>query len=239
MNLRDDTSIVPFRARDSYDQRTTPQQDSFPIEDTGLRRSHIDNFSNRHEGYSPGPLFAQKRHASYPTGDDSPSRHALVSESALCGRRESDSRASPTSRFPYTSSSVPSTASAPTNDSYSSSPSVPRSSISSISLSERLSPDSISPGVISHPGLDMSDSPGVASLSLNPSPRPSLSRTNHTRALSKSRPLIAARKLFKRPGLSKHKSLPKFHDAYVCECCSKKRKKFDSREELKHGFPAQ
>ncbi|PVH84447.1 hypothetical protein DL98DRAFT_512348 [Cadophora sp. DSE1049] len=232
INLNDDASSVTSRSRESYDQRVTPEHDDFPMEDTGFRRLHIDDYSNRHEGYSPGATVGQKRRASSPPGDDGPSLHTVGSASDLYRRRESASRASPTPRFHSNSGSVSSTASAPRNNSYASTLSVTASSITSMSSYGRLSPGGISPGGISNPGSDMSDSPYVTSLSLNPSPRGSLSRTNHNRALSESRPLMTSRKLSESLGTSKHDSPPKMHGVYMCECCPKKPKKFDSQEEL-------
>jgi len=227
MNVNDDASSVTSRSRESYDPRTTPDHDDFPMEDTGFRRLHTDDYSNRHEG--------QKRRASSPPGHDGPSLHTVGSASDLYKRRESASRASPTPRFHSNSGSVSSTASVPRNNSYASTLSVTTSSITSLSSYGRLSPGGLSPSGISNPGSDMSDSPYVTSLSLNPSPRGSLSRTNHNRALSESRPLMTSRKLSESLG-TKHDSPPKIHDVYMCECCPKKPKKFDSQEELKYIF---
>ncbi|KAG4437580.1 hypothetical protein IFR05_006919 [Cadophora sp. M221] len=233
INFNDDASSVTSRSRESYDQRITPEHDvDFHMEDTGFRRLHIDDYSNRSEGYSPGASVGQKRRASSPPGDDGPTLHTVGSASDLYRRRESASRASPTPRFHSTSGSVSSTASAPRNNSYASTLSVTASSITSMSSYGRLSPGGVSPGGLSNAGSDMSDSPYVTSLSLNPSPRGSLSRANHNRVLSESRPLMTSRKLSESLGTSKHNSPPKIHGVYMCECCPKKPKKFDSQEEL-------
>jgi hypothetical protein len=79
----------------------------------------------------------------------------------------------------------------------------------------------------------MADSPYVTSLSLNPSPRGSLSRTNHTRTISETRPLMTSRKLPDSLSHGKQNSAPKMQGVFMCECCPKKPKKFDSQEELK------
>ncbi|KAH7356713.1 hypothetical protein BKA65DRAFT_213005 [Rhexocercosporidium sp. MPI-PUGE-AT-0058] len=233
LNFNDDTSSVTSRSRDGHDQRITPEQDvDFHMEDTGFRRLHIEDYSNRPEGYSPGATVGQKRRASSPPGDDGPALHTVGSASDLYRRRESASRASPTSRFHSNSGSVSSTASGPRNNSYASTLSVTASSITSMSSYGRLSPGGVSPGGISNAGSDMSDSPYVTSLSLEPSPRGSLSRPNHNRVMSESRPLMTSRKLSESLGTSKHNSPPKRHGVFMCECCPKKPKKFDSQEEL-------
>jgi hypothetical protein len=105
---------------------------------------------------------------------------------------------------------------------------VAASSITSMSSYGRLSPGGISPG-----SSDMSDSPYVTSLSLNPSPRGSVPRPNHQRTLSETRPIMTSRKLSDNMGHSKHSTAPKIQGVFMCECCPKKPKKFDSQEELK------
>jgi hypothetical protein len=79
----------------------------------------------------------------------------------------------------------------------------------------------------------MSDSPYVTSLSLNPSPRGTLSRSNHNRTISETRPLMTSRKLSDSLSHGKHNGAPKKQGGFMCECCPKKPKKFDSQEELK------
>jgi hypothetical protein len=91
----------------------------------------------------------------------------------------------------------------------------------------------LSPGGISPVPTDGSDSPYVTSLSLNPSPRGSLSRTNHQRTLSESRPLMTSRKLSDSINNAKQSNVPRMQGGFICECCPKKPKKFDSQEELK------
>jgi hypothetical protein len=70
-------------------------------------------------------------------------------------------------------------------------------------------------------------------LPLNPSSQGSLSRTNHERALSVSKPLMATRKLSNTVIYSNQSTGPKIQGALMCECCPKKTKKFDSKNELK------
>jgi hypothetical protein len=93
----------------------------------------------------------------------------------------------------------------------------------------------LSPGESPAP-TEGSDSPYVTSLSLNPSPRGSISRPNRGRAMSDTRPLMTSRKLSDTIH-SKQGAGPKIHGAFICECCPKKPKKFDSPDELKYFTP--
>ncbi|KAH8685548.1 hypothetical protein BGZ60DRAFT_522839 [Tricladium varicosporioides] len=227
MSAGDDTSSVTSRSRESYDQRVSPDHEGdFHMEDTGLRRLYIDEYASRPD-YSPNARTGEKRRASSPPVDDGPSLHTVGSASDLFRRRESASRSSPTPRLHSTSGSVSSIASGPRNSSYASSTlSIAASSLTSMSSSYgRLSPGGVSPG-----GADSLDSPYGPSHSLNPSPRGSCSRSAHQRNLSETRPLIQSRKLS--DSLSQKPSIPKIQGIFMCECCPKKPKKFDSQEDL-------
>lgn len=227
MSIGDDASSVTSRSRDGYDQRTSPDcEGDFNMEETGFRRLQIDEYTGRLDSYSPGSTAGQKRRASSPPGDDGPTLHTVGSASDLFRRRESVSRTSPVPRFHSNSGSVSSTASGPRNNSYASTLSIAPSSATSMSSYGRLSPGGISPG-----GTDISDSPYLASL--NPSPRGSVSRTNHHRTLSSdTRSLMSSRKVLENSNSSKHSASPKLQGVYMCECCPKKPKKFDTPEEL-------
>jgi hypothetical protein len=234
MSVCDDASSVTSRSRDGYDQRVSPDQDvDFQMEETGLRRLHLEDYASRPDAYSPGATAGQKRRASSPPGEDGPSLHTVGSASDLFRRRESASRTSPGPRFHSSSGSVSSTASGPRCNSYASTTlSIGASSITSMNSYGRLSPGGLSPVP-----TDGSDSPYVTSLSLNPSPRGDLSRTNHNRNFSETRPIMTSRKLSDSIGHSKHNSTPKMQGVFICECCPKKPKKFDCQEDLKY-FPS-
>ena len=132
-------------------------------------------------------------------------------------------------RFHSASGSMSSTASGPRSGSYASTTlSIGASSITSMNSYGRLSPGGLSPVP-----TDGSDSPYVTSLSLNPSPRGSLSRTNHNRALSETKPIMASHKLSDGIGHSNQNGTSNLQGTFICECCPKKPKKFDSQEELK------
>ncbi|PQE23893.1 C2H2 finger domain-containing protein [Rutstroemia sp. NJR-2017a WRK4] len=230
-SIADDASSIASRSRDGYDQRISPDQDvDFHMEETGIRRLHIDDHYARSEAYSPGSASTgQKRRASSPPRDDGPNLRTVGSASDLFRRRESGSRSSPSPRFHSTSASISSTASGQRSNSYASTLSLAASSITSMNSYGRLSPGGISPAATDN----SLDSPYVTSLSSNPSPRGSISsRASHHRTLSETRPLMTSRKMSENLGHVKHNSAPKMQGVYICECCPKKPKKFDSQEEL-------
>lgn len=225
VSICDDASSVTSRSRDNFDPRVSPDHDvDFPMEETGFRRLQIEDPSSRQDGYPPGITAGQKRRASSPPVEDGPSLYSVGSASDLFRRRESGSR----SHAPSTSMS--STTSGPrSSNSYASTTlSINASSISSMNSYGRRSPGGLSPVA-----TDGSESPYLTSLSLNASPSGSVSRTNHTRALSETRPLMTSRKMTDCIGHSKSNSAPKIQGVFICECCPKKPKKFDSQEELK------
>jgi hypothetical protein len=109
--------------------------------------------------------------------------------------------------------------------------SIAASSITSVSSSYgRLSPGGISPGGSDITDVRITDTPYVTSLSLNPSPR---STANHQRQLSDTRPLMTSRKLSDSMSHGKPNNASKIQGVFMCDCCPKKPKKFDSQEELK------
>lgn len=227
----DTTDADSVTTRESYDQRVSPDHDiDFQMEEAGLRRLHIEDYATRPDAYSISVTAGQKRRASSPPRDDGPLLHTVGSQSDLFRRRESASRTSPGPRFHSTSGSISSTASGPRNNSYASTLSalsIAPSSITSMNSFGRLSPGGISPVP-----TDGSDSPYVTSLSLDPSPRGSISRPNHQRTVSETRPLMTSRKLSDNISHAKQNTIPKMQGVYICECCPKKPKKFDSQEEL-------
>lgn len=234
MSMTDDASSVTSKGREDYEMRVSPDNDvDFQMEETGLRRLYIEDYPNRPEAYSPGVAAGQKRRASSPLGEMDPALHTVGSASDLFRRRESAAaRASPAPHLHSASASISSNSSAPRTNSHTSTMSLSTGSITSLGSYGRLSPGGISPGGVS-PGMEMPDSPYVTSLSLNSSPRGSISRQEHQRTLSESRPLVTGRKPLDNTGSAKHPSLPRSQGGFMCECCPKKPKKFDSQEDLK------
>jgi len=187
------------------------------MEDTGLRRLHIEDYP-RPDSYS-GATAGQKRRASSPPGMI-PIHYILWEVLVTCSGVANLEVELPRPPFHSTSGSMSSTASGPRSNSYASTTlSIGASSITSMSSYGRLSPGGISPVP-----TDGSDSPYVTSLSLNPSPRGSLSRTNHNRNISETRPLMTSRKLSDTIGHSKHNSIPKMQGVFICECCPRSRR---------------
>lgn len=230
---KDDSSSITSRSRDSCDHRVSPEYDGgSPMEENGFRRLRIDD--HRPEAHSLSVLTGQKRRASSPPEKDEPSLlHTVGSATDLYRRRESASRASPSSRFHSTSGSVSSTASAPRNNSYASSLSITASSITSMGSHGHLSPGGVSPGGLSTTGSEFSDSACAPLSSLNPSPRGSISRKGHNQGLSDSRSSLSCKKLSEGLENAEQQSPPRLHGLFMCDCCPKKPRRFDTQDELR------
>lgn len=106
------------------------------------------------------------------------------------------------------------------------------SSLTSYSGDQRLSPSALSPSAEAELGPV---SPYAASRSLNPSPRGSLSRPHHQRGLSENDHPHGVRKMSTDSIYPSRQNsiVGRIVGAYICECCPKKPKKFDSEEELR------
>ncbi|KAH9907840.1 hypothetical protein F4778DRAFT_450038 [Xylariomycetidae sp. FL2044] len=217
-----DTDRLPFSRsrRNNSDDATVSTHSSYEnnTDDTEfpMDRFHIDDSLSRSEYQAVG----QKRRASSPPGDDL-QMQGVAGSCELLRRREGLSRASPTPRLTIPPSSIP-------NTSYTSNASLGTSTISSISFGAR-SPGGLSSGCIS-PVDVISNSPYNTPISLTHSPRISLSRVPHQRNLStESRQLASPRKVTEAPKPSISKVQGGF---FMCECCPKKPKKFETAEEL-------
>lgn len=240
INFEDSLRLANRSNRGSYDQSVFPEQDTdFPMEETGgMRQLHLDDRTPPgSEGHSPGSKLGVKRKPSREAlrDDKAPLQAANLSNDLyhrrapghLCPTR------SPVHRFQPAHGSVSSTSSASIrNGSYASSTglSAGGSSMTSISSYDRLSSGGISPSS----ELDLGhDSPYITSVNLDPSPRSSLS-TAHQRSLSESKQsgTASTRKMSgDAANLSKHGG-SKLQGVFICECCPKKPKRFDSEEEL-------
>jgi len=248
-NSEDNHSFASRANGDS--DRTLDIDADFPMEETsGLRRLRIDDNTLRLEGHSPVSAAGQKRRASSPPREDGqPSLHTVGSASDLYRRRESASRASPTPRLHSTHGSVSSVGSGPRNSPYISTSSYGRLSPGGLSPNgvspNTLSPGTLSPGTMSTNGLSPGGlSPGGASPRStdggNDSPyttsssRGSVSSPNNKHTVLEPRPQIGARKSSDRSmGQVKRITTDKLHGVFVCVCCPKKPKKFETEEELK------
>lgn len=224
--------------RGSYDHSIFSDSE-FGMEDSGMRDLNLNDRSPAgSEEYQSGNKAGLKRRASSPPSEAArEDRPTGSGNTDLYHRRSAQmlvSRNSPVvSRFQANQGSLSSTSSlsqrtASFASSYGFSTA---SSMTSYSGDQRLSPNALSPSAEAELGPV---SPYAASRSLNPSPRGSLSRPHHHRGLSENEhPRI--RKMSTDSVLhSRQNSVSgRLPGAYICECCPKKPRKFDSEEELR------
>lgn len=200
-NNSDDASST----QGSYDYMGADDMD---MDDTApLKRMYVDD---THAGGRP-----KRRAASPPLAD------GTMSVQGDLRRRETGTRGSPTPRL--TTQAVMPTLSR--SNSYVSTTSMAPSSATTTTSYEHRSPDAAysSGGVSPTSG----NSPYATPMSLNPSPRSSISTRTvlHSRTASNTTP----RRL---PEMQKPTG-SKMHPAHMCECCPKKPRKFDTEEELR------
>ena len=207
------------RRRNNSDDATSTQgsYDYNSVEDmeiddnTSLKRLHND------DAYSAG---GQKRRAPSPADDHM--MHGVTGPSDLVRRRDIGSRGSPRLSTIPQGSSISNTS---RSNSYMSTASMAPSTATTTTTNSfgRRSPVAgFSPGGMS----PTCSSPYATPISLNPSPRTSISGRSaiHTRTVSGASP----RKLneMQKPG-------SKLQGFYMCDCCPKKPKKFETAEELR------
>jgi hypothetical protein len=195
----------------------------FPAEETtAMHHLKLDDGIIKNEGHSPGSAAGQKRRASSPPRDDGPPQlHTATSLSDLYRRRESASRASPAPRYHSTQGSLSSLSSAPRNGSYHSPASTTMSSMTTMDSYRGLSPGGLSPGPISPRSVDSRDSPFTGTLSAKAS----------SQSRDPIRQSMPSRKSSDPSSHSKNGVL-KVQSGFVCDCCPKKPKKFDTEEAL-------
>jgi hypothetical protein len=231
----DDTSS---QHRGSYDHSIFSDHE-FGMEDNGMRELNINDRSPAEsEEYQLGPKGGLKRRASSPPSEAArKDRPSTSGNTELYHRRSAQmlvNRNCAASRFQAGQGSLSSASSMGQRTGSIGSSfgfSTAASSMTSYGGDQRLSPKALSP-------LGETDSgpasPYAASRSLNPSPRSSLSRPLHQRGPSESdQPQI--QKMSTESALHpRHNSVvSRIPGAYICECCPKKPKKFDSEEELR------
>lgn len=208
---------------DGYDHEM-----EFPLEETSrLRQFHIDDgHHSRMNSFDNQSVVSLKRRASSPPVEDSALRH-VSSQGDLLRRREGASRASPAPRLSLN----------PPHGSISSLSSGDRSgSLGGLSTATSMT-SSLSFGRRSPIGLSPTDtatSPFAAPNSLTLSPRSTIiPRTSvHQRGPSDQRNMVSPRKLTE-PTLRTTAGVGKIQGFYMCDCCPKKPKKFDTRDELR------
>lgn len=213
----------------------------FGMEENGMRNLNIEDRSPAgSDEYHMSQKGGLKRRASSPppeaVRDDRPTTSGNPD---LYHRRSAqmlvNHRNTPTSRFQMHHGSLSSVSSSgPRAGSVGSSLgfSTAASSMTSYGGDQRLSPSALSP---SGQTELVPVSPYAANGSLNPSPRGSLSRPQHQRGYSESEHPSQIRKLSTESIVhSRQNSMAnRIPGAYICECCPKKPKKFDSEDELR------
>ncbi|KAI0202687.1 hypothetical protein F4808DRAFT_69785 [Astrocystis sublimbata] len=195
----------------------------FALEETsGIRRLHIDDSHGRPDYHVVG----QKRRASSPPGGDSPPQGAPGSSESM-RRRDGIVRGSPAPRLSLVPpSNSMSLSTAGRSASYVSTPSLTTSISSHTPFSAR-SPSGLSSGGLSP--VDMMINSPYTPVSLNQSCGP-FGLGPHQRNISgEHRQLASPRKVVEAPKATISKIQGGF---FMCECCPKKPKKFETAEEL-------
>lgn len=226
--------------RGSYDHSFFSDTEFSGMEENGMRNLNIDDRSaTGPDEYQIQQRGGLKRRASSPppeaVRDDRPTTSGNPD---LYHRRSAQmlvNRSTPASRFQMHHGSLSSVSSSgPRTGSVGSSLgfSTAASSMTNYGGDQRLSPSALSPSGPTELGPV---SPYAASRSLNPSPRGSLSRPQHQRGYSESEHPSQVRRLSNESSIhSRQNSMAnRLPGAYICECCPKKPKKFDSEEELR------
>lgn len=201
----------------------------FPMEETsGIRKLHIDDSYGRPDHHAIG----QKRRASSPPGGDSPPQGPLASNDPA-RRRDGPGRGSPAPRLSLVPpSSLSSASSAGRSGSYVSTASL-NTTISSVNSIGGRSPSGLSSGGLSPVDI-MANSPYNTPTSLGHSSWATFGRGPIQRNIgSENRQLASPRKAVEVPKAAISKLQGGF---FMCECCPKKPKKFESPEELKYVY---
>ena len=225
----------------SYDHGVFPDHD-FPMDESGMKDLNINDRSpSVPEDLAMAPKAGQKRRADSPQREPSRDERSATSSNGagndLFHRRSIQqlqfaARNSPGSRLHTHQGSVSSTSSlGPRNSSFASSYGLSVASSATSYSSDRFSPGALSPSA--DPDLGPT-SPYATSRSLNPSPRGSLSAAQQQPPV----PEGAATQRGGAPGgdgqsHSRQSSLGKMSGMFICECCPKKPKKFETAEELR------
>ncbi|KAK5157603.1 hypothetical protein LTR04_005428 [Oleoguttula sp. CCFEE 6159] len=224
--------------RGSYEQNVFMDRE-YPTEESAMRDLNINDRSPSADDYQAIAKAGLKRRASSPQRE--PSREERSSVSSMSGhadlyhRRSIQllaNRNSPVSRFHTNNGSVSSVSSlGPRDGSMASCYGLSAASSATSYSSEHLSPGALTPAVVE---ADLGPtSPYAASKPLNPSPQGSLTRTPHQRTPSENEPIRNRKMSVPSTVHSRQNSVSKLQGMFICECCPKKPKKFDSEDELR------
>ena len=233
--LDDSVSSYSRSNRGSYDQAFfTEAESDFPSEETGgFRKLNIgDSYMDGRQSFSKQGM---KRRAL------SPPTEAIRDDKALLYSADNHQKysaangypRSPNSRQHPSHGSVSSVSSASLrNNSYASSGrlSIAGSSMTSISSFDRHSPGPVSPSTEQHPPQESLYH--ISSVSLNPS-LPSITPARQLPPTRESKPVSTARKMSIQSAVNQNRQTNASRGVYICECCPKKPKKFETEEELR------
>ncbi|KAH6855537.1 hypothetical protein B0I37DRAFT_58007 [Chaetomium sp. MPI-CAGE-AT-0009] len=226
---------VDFPMEETTRMRSLAIEDQWRERDWDRDRDRDRERERERDCYQPG----QKRRASSPPSDDA----AVAND--LLRRRDGGlmTRGSPTPRLlAIPQNSLSSVSSASRSGSFASN--LTASSITSMGSFGRRSPNALSPSGLSPTDPMACNSPYPPPTSLSASPRPSIGRSvgalsPHNRTPSEqplptqvTRTVTSPRKIADVP--KSHSSLAsKLKGPYMCECCPKKPKKFETEDELR------
>ncbi|KAI0451872.1 hypothetical protein F5B21DRAFT_516406 [Xylaria acuta] len=219
---RNNSDDATMSTHSSYDNM---EDTDFPMEETsGIKRLYIDDAHGRPDYHATG----QKRRASSPPGGDSPPQGGLGSNDPT-RRRDGVGRGSPAPRLSLVPpSSLSSASSAGRSASYVSTTSL-TTSISSLNSFGGRSPSGLSSGGLSPVDI-MANSPYTTPISLGHPSCAAFGRGPHQRNISgEHRQLASPRKVVEVPKATISKLQGGF---FMCECCPKKPKKFETAEDL-------
>ncbi|CAK7214747.1 hypothetical protein SCUCBS95973_002239 [Sporothrix curviconia] len=222
---------------------------SFTMEETRLRDFHIDTPTSRLSGGGDYHAAGQKRRASSPPGgDEGPLPLYNMASSEHLRWREGVSRGSPAPRLcANTQDSISSVSSSTRTGSYSSNLSAAATSVTSTAVSVlggQGGGRSPGGGVSPAGGMSPTDttgtnststctSPFAASIQLQVSPRSAAAVSRSAQHRIRETALIVSSPTRRLPEMSKPTNLLKRSEFFMCDCCPKKPKKFDSEEQLR------
>jgi hypothetical protein len=237
--LDDSVSSYSRSTRGSYDQAFFAEPDAdFPMEETGgFRKLNLgDPTPSDSDGRQALSKQGMKRRALSPPAEASREDKALLYTADTYQKQSATTNypRSPISRQDPSHGSVSSVSSASVrNNSYASSLglSVAGSSMTSVSSLDTHSPGAISP--LSEFG-PTKDSPYITSVSLNPT-QASITHARSHQQSRESKPVSTARKMSIQSAVNptRQSNASRISGQFMCECCPKKPKKFESEEELR------
>ncbi|KAI9676770.1 MAG: hypothetical protein M1829_002865 [Trizodia sp. TS-e1964] len=233
----DDASSIASRSnRGSCDHSIIHDADSdLPMEEAGITHLNIrDRSPPQSEDQSPNSSCGKRRRTSSPPRSEDRLTHNTTTATTDFLRRSSQqisaNRGSPVHRFPPSLSSASSISSIPGNGSFASTSTLSTTASSLTSLSSSIDHTSlIIPNQTDNELMHLKSSKHVP---IAPAIFPSTnSTTNHKRTNPDPK---AGRKSSVDTSTknSNTRSARKLHGLYICECCPKKPKKFDSQQEL-------